>query len=120
LLGVPAPEKGWTIEAASGAPVVDTTTGSDAPMTNWPVWWSWELELTPHVLKRMVDRNFTEVDLRQMLEGATRVRPDVEDGRWTIEARHDGRQWEVVVEPDDASRLLVVITAYPVVREGRP
>lgn len=89
-------------------------------MTKWPVWWDWELELTPHVLKRMVDRGFTEVDLRQMFQDATYVRPDVEEGRWTIEARHDGRQWEIVVEPDLPSRLLVVITAYPVVRRGRP
>ena len=48
----------------------------------WPVWWEWELELTPHVLKRMLDREFTEVDLRQMLEDATSLRRDVEKGRW--------------------------------------
>jgi hypothetical protein len=33
-------------------------------------------------LKRMVDRRFTEIDLRQMLEGASSLRPDVEEGRW--------------------------------------
>lgn len=36
----------------------------------WPEWWSWEIELTPHLLKRMVDRSFTEVHLRRMLEVA--------------------------------------------------
>ena len=35
-----------------------------------PAWWNWELELTLHVLKRMEDRDFNEVDLRMMLEHA--------------------------------------------------
>ena len=43
-----------------------------------PPWWEWELELTPHLLKRMVDRGFTELDLREMLEDATNCDPDVE------------------------------------------
>jgi hypothetical protein len=86
----------------------------------WPAWWDWELELTPHVLKRMVDREFTEVDLRQMLEDASSIRHDVEEGRWLIASRHRGRPWEIVVEPDEAERVLVVITAYPVVRRKRP
>jgi hypothetical protein len=33
---------------------------------HWPEWWSWDLELTPHLMKRMVDRQFNEVDLRLM------------------------------------------------------
>ena len=82
----------------------------------WPPWWDWELELTPHVFKRMVDREFTEIDLRQMLEDASGLRRDVEQGRWVITARHYGRAWEIVVEPDQAEHVLVVITAYPVVR----
>ena len=36
----------------------------------WPDWWEWELELSPHLEKRMVDRDFTELDLRTMLENA--------------------------------------------------
>jgi hypothetical protein len=36
----------------------------------WPDWWEWEPELSPHLLKRMADRRFTEVDLREMLEKA--------------------------------------------------
>lgn len=43
----------------------------------WPEWWDWELELSPHFRKRMVDRRITEVDLRRMLEDAQDVRPDV-------------------------------------------
>lgn len=34
---------------------------------NWPIWWDWELEISPHVEKRMEERNFTEIDLRDMM-----------------------------------------------------
>ncbi len=67
----------------------------------------------------MVDRRFTETDLRQMLEDASGFRRDVEEGRWAIASRHSGRPWEIIVEPDDAEWVLVVITAYPVVRRKR-
>jgi hypothetical protein len=33
-------------------------------MPNWPEWWEWELELTAHLEKRMLDRDFNEIDLR--------------------------------------------------------
>ena len=77
----------------------------------WPEWWAWELELSPHVLKRMVDRGFSEVDLREMLEHATGLRPDTTPGRWVAETRHVRRDWEVVIEPDDDARRQVVVTA---------
>ena len=80
----------------------------------WPSWWGWDLELTPHVLRRMVDRCFTEIDLRAMLEEAEGYRPDVFEDRWVIEVTRPRRRWEVIVEPDTESELLVVITAYPV------
>lgn len=80
----------------------------------WPAWWSWALELSPHLLERMVDRRFTEVDLRKMLHLARDYRRDVVGYRWLIEARFKGRDWEVVVEPDEERALLVVVTAYPV------
>jgi hypothetical protein len=54
----------------------------------WPEWWEWELELTSHLEKRMEDREFTEVDLREMLERAHSYRADVVVGRWTIITRH--------------------------------
>lgn len=79
---------------------------------SWPEWWTWELELTPHVLRRMVDRGFSELDLRAMLLGASSYRRDVVSGRWRVMARHQGTQWEIIVEPDRALELLVVITAY--------
>jgi hypothetical protein len=78
----------------------------------WPDWWHWELELTPHLLKRMVDRGFNEVDLRQMLDVANSYRPSTTEGRFVISARYDGRNWEIVVEPDELAQHLLVITAY--------
>jgi len=85
-------------------------------VVDWPEWWDWELELSPHLLKRMVDRRFSETDLRLMMEDATGLREDDEPGRWLVETWHASRPWEIVVEPDREDRLLVVITAYPVER----
>ena len=80
----------------------------------WPEWWAWDLDLSPHLLKRMEDRGFNEVDLRTMLERASNYRPDVVERRWIIESRHQRRRWEIIVEPDNEVRLLVVVTAFPV------
>ena len=79
-----------------------------------PDWWDWELELSPHLLRRMTDRRLTEIDLRRMLERASGYREDVVEGRWIIETRQRSRAWEVIVEPDPERELLVVVTAYPV------
>jgi len=64
----------------------------------------------------MVDRDFTEVDLRAMLENAEAYRLDVVEGRWIIETRHRRNPWHVIVEPDPSESLLVVVTAYCVDR----
>ena len=69
--------------------------------------------MSAHLLKRMEDRAFNEVDLRRMLEQAGGYRADILEGRFVIDARQAGRSWEVIVEPDDVHQLLVVITAYP-------
>ena len=82
----------------------------------WTEWWEWELELTTHLENRMEDRDFTEIDLREMMERAQSYHPDVEEGRWIIETRHQKRTWHVIVEPDPDVHILVVITAYPVTR----
>ena len=79
----------------------------------WPAWWSWDVELTPHLVKRMADRQFDEVDLRTMLETAVSYREDDEFGRFVIETRHGGRVWEVIVEPATSDEALIVITAFP-------
>jgi hypothetical protein len=86
------------------------------PLENPPHWWDFELDLSPHVLDRMIDRAFTEVDLRLMIEVATGICPGGSAGRWTVETVRDGEAWEVVVEPDEIDRVIVVITAYKVTR----
>ena len=80
----------------------------------WPAWWDWELELSPHLLKRMTDRRFTEVELRRMLEHARGYREDIVEGLWIIEVNRGRVVWEVIVEPERTSQSLVVVTAYPV------
>lgn len=62
----------------------------------------------------MVDREFSETELREMLEQATGYRADQEAGRWVIESFRAGRAWEVIVEPQVGQQLLVVVTAYVV------
>ena len=62
----------------------------------------------------MVDREFSEVDLRLMLESSMAYRRDIVEGRWVIEARLRRRGWEVIVEPDLSAGVLLVITAYPI------
>ena len=84
---------------------------------NQPDWGKWDLELSPHLLKRMEDRRFTELDLRAMLERSRAMDPDLVEGRWVIRTRHRRKTWEVIVEPDRDAKILVVITAYPV--DGR-
>jgi hypothetical protein len=83
-------------------------------MADWPEWCSWELEWTPHLLKRMVDRQFNEADLRLMLERATGYDLDVVPGRYAIHSRHERVPWDVIVEPIEAEHVLLIITAYPV------
>ncbi len=83
-------------------------------MPEWPEWWSWEVELSPHLLKRMIDRRFTESDLRAMMADADGFRPDYDPNRWIIETRWSKRDWEVIVEPIGPEKVLLVVTAYPV------
>ena len=85
-----------------------------ARQEDWPEWWTWELELSLHLLRRMSRRQFNELDLRTMLSDATHYGRDVEPGRWLISTRFHGQQWEVIVEPDQRARRIVVITAYMV------
>ena len=83
------------------------------PDSFWPAWWSWELEFSGHVVDSMEHRDFTEIDLRGMMEVASGLRPEAR-GRWAIQSRWRGRDWEIIVEPDRATEQLVVVTAYPV------
>lgn len=86
---------------------------------SWPSWWDWDFEFTPHLLKRMDERGFTESDLRKMFENAKSVRDDVVIGRFLVKTWIGNQPWEVIVEPELAEKLLVIITAYPVWRQFR-
>jgi hypothetical protein len=84
------------------------------PVPTFPEWWTWDLSFTGHAEMRMEQRGVTEIELRAMLERATGFRPNVAEGRFMIDVRHQGSQWIVIVEPDAEARLLVVVTAYEV------
>jgi hypothetical protein len=85
-----------------------------APMSNWPDWWSWEIELSTHLKKRMLDRKFNETDIRVMLDDAESLSLSREPGRWIATTHLDARIWKIVVEPVASKRILVVVTAYRV------
>jgi hypothetical protein len=87
------------------------------PEPTLPEWWNWELSFTGHAelrMERMEQRGVTEVDVRAMLEQATRYEPSVVDGRFMIHAVHRQRPWIVIIEPDVDAKLLVVVTPYEV------
>ncbi len=85
----------------------------DEESTPWrPSWWDWPLLASDHLLDRMVDRRFSEADLREMLADAYDLRAGARAGRWVAECRWRGENWEVVLEPDESSRRIIVVTAY--------
>ncbi len=84
------------------------------PLKYPPEWWKLDLELSPHVQDRMIERGFSEADLRLMIEDADGIRVGSRTGRWVIDTTHLGESWEVVVEPDERDEVIVVITAYKV------
>jgi hypothetical protein len=77
-----------------------------------PAWWDWELELTDHVIVRMEERDFTEIDLRAMLNHAISVHRLDSHGRWLARAPLKGQLWKVILEPDVLRHRIVVITAH--------
>ena len=79
----------------------------------WPEWWKWEIEITPHIEKRMVQRGFNEIDLRTMLHNYTGYNKGREPGRYIILSKMGKLNWEIIVEPDYVQKLLVIVTAYP-------
>lgn len=85
-----------------------------ASESQFPEWWDWELSFTAHAELRMEQRGVTELDVRAMLERATRYEPSVVEGRFMIHAVHQQRPWIVIVEPDVDAKLLVVVTPYEV------
>jgi hypothetical protein len=83
-------------------------------MQTWPEWWQFDLVISPHVVARMEERNFNEIDLRTMLEQATKWRESAATGRFIIASSFEAQQWEIVVEPDEYEHLLIIVTAYAV------
>ena len=81
-------------------------------MQPWPDWWEYEVVISPHLADRMADRDFTETDVRAMLEDASGYRASVVPGRFLIETHRESQPWEVVVEPDELERSLIVVSAY--------
>lgn len=79
-------------------------------------WWDWELVFSGHAELRMEQRGVSEVDVRSMLQSALGHSPSIVPGRFRIDAAHTGRPWVVIVEPDPADHLLVVVTIYQVSR----
>ena len=73
---------------------------------NWPSWWEWELGFTAHVEARMEERGFSEIELRTMLDDASKLVPARRSGRWIIHTRHERHPWLVVVEPDLDDKIL--------------
>ncbi len=63
---------------------------------------------------RMIDRDFTEIDLRVMYDRAKNYRQDYMAGRWVIETKHRRQNWEIIVEPDFDEQKVVIITAYKI------
>ena len=61
-------------------------------MAKWPNWWEWELEFSPHLLKRMLDRGLSDVDVRLMIEGTIGLRQAERAERWVVTATHDSRR----------------------------
>ncbi|MGI9014713.1 MAG: DUF4258 domain-containing protein, partial [Phycisphaerales bacterium] len=88
------------------------TPRKETHVADWPDWWQYDVVISPHVVERMGERGFTEIDLRGMLEDATDYRESVMPGRFVLTTTHNRDSWEVVVEPDDMNTILVVVTAY--------
>jgi len=83
-----------------------------------PPWLDWDLRLTDHILERMVDRRFNEVDLREMLESPVGVGVGAVAGRRVLQCELDGRDWKMVVEPERDEQKRLVVTAYPAGSDG--
>lgn len=92
------------------APRLRNASGLGGPLDRKPTWWEWELLVTRHAERRMMERGVTEVGVRAMLKWARVVRPSRLEGRFVVETTHEGRSWEVVVEPDGELECIVVVT----------
>jgi ferredoxin-thioredoxin reductase catalytic subunit len=81
-------------------------------MSQFPGWWKWLFEISPHAYRRMPERQFTETDLRGMLVAPERIESDICPGRFLIHCRWYGRNWHVIVEPDPDTKTVIIVTAF--------
>jgi hypothetical protein len=81
-------------------------------VTSLPSWFAWPIEISPHATRRMPVRGFTEIDVRGMLDTPIEVIPDACPGRYLARCLWVGRRWDVILEPDDLTRIVIVVTAY--------
>lgn len=78
-----------------------------------PEWWKWEMELTAHSEERLEERGLTEIDLRTMLSTPpSSIERDPEPGRHRVFTSHRRQSWIVIVEPDTAVQVLVIISVF--------
>ena len=83
-------------------------------MHEFPSWWNWPIEISPHAYRRMPVRGFTETDLRGMLAHAVDLMPDACPGRFLATCNWMGQRWHVIIEPDLFIEVAVVVTAFRV------
>lgn len=82
-------------------------------MRRRPDWWQWDFAVSWHVLNRMEERGFTFSDIMYMLNRTTRVVDDTLPGRFRAFTRWRNNPWIVILEPDPATRTVVIVTAFP-------
>ncbi len=73
----------------------------------YPPWWTWKVTVAP-------DADVDAFTAQVLLGSAAEYREDAVEGRYVIETHRGGEPWELVVEPDDTTRTLRVISAEPV------
>ena len=82
------------------------------PLRSFPDWWEWELVFTGHAELRMEQRGVSETDVRGMLTRSTALEASAAEGRFMVRTRHRNGPWVVILEPDSAAGVVVVVTAY--------
>jgi len=60
----------------------------------------------------MPARGFSEVDIRSMIESPIEIVRDTCPGRYLARCLWHGRRWDVILEPDDVSNTVIIVTAY--------
>lgn len=75
-------------------------------------WWTWPFLLTAHAQFRMEERGLDEIGLRRLLAGSGTLEANHRPGRWRFHGRTRRLPWTVVLEPNEESRTVLVITVF--------